>query len=106
MVFRSLAMAAMLVSSAVAQTVCGPTPTYSVCDIVFELDAQEMAAHPNPYLTVDLHAEIRSPRARTIAPAAFWDGGNRMVIRFAPTSDGQWDYRITSNIERFNNKQG
>ena len=99
-------MAAILASVAVAQTVCPATPTYSVCDIVFELDEKEMAAHPNPYLTVNIKAEIRSPRARTVAPMAFWDGGNRMVVRFAPTGEGQWDYKITSNIQRFHNKEG
>src|SRR5215217_6389964 len=104
MVLRSLVMAALFVTSAVAQTVCPTTPAYSACDIVFELDEKEMAAHPNPYLTVNIKAEIRSPRARTVAPMAFWDGGNRMVVRFAPTSEGQWDFKITSNIERFHNK--
>jgi hypothetical protein len=106
MVLRSLVLIAFAAVTASAQTVCAPTPAYSVCDIVLELDEKELAAHPNPYQTVNLRAEIRSPRARTIAPWAFWDGGNRMVIRFAPTSDGQWDYRVTGNIERFNNKQG
>ncbi|HYP05658.1 MAG TPA: DUF4038 domain-containing protein [Bryobacteraceae bacterium] len=106
MLFRSLALAATFACVTFAQTVCGPTPVYSVCELVFELDAQEMAAHPNPYLTVNLRAEIRSPRARTIAPSAFWDGGNRMVIRFSPSIEGQWDFRVTGNIARFHNKEG
>ena len=40
----------------------------------------EAAQHPNPYLTVQLHAEFRSPRHRTIMMPGFWDGGRRMVI--------------------------
>src|ERR1017187_7878561 len=80
-----------------AQKVCQPTPAYSPCEITFELSAAEMAAHPHPYRTVDLEAEFRSPRFRTFRMPAFWDGGNRMVIRFAPTDAGQWTFRTSSN---------
>ena len=31
---------------------------------------------------------------------AFWDGGHKMIIRFAPTEAGQWIYKITSNLKR------
>jgi hypothetical protein len=101
-----LLLAALAVTGAAAQTVCEPTAAYSRCELVFELDKQELAVHPNPYLTVQLHGEIRSPRYRTIAMPAFWDGGGRMVIRLAPTGPGDWEFRITSNIARFNGKQG
>lgn len=91
---------------ALAQQVCAPTPAYSPCEIVFELDEAEAKAHPNPFLTVDLRAELRSPRARTILMPAYWDGGRRMVIRFSPMDPGTWDFRLTSNLERFNGKLG
>jgi len=83
------------------QTVCQPTPAYSTCEIAFDLSAAEMAAHPSPYRTVELEAEFRSPRFRTFRMPAFWDGGNRMVIRFAPTEAGQWTFRTASNLTRF-----
>ena len=86
-------------------TVCPPTPAYSPCDIVFELSPAEMAAHPAPYRTVELEAEFRSPRFHTFRMPAFWDGGNRMVLRFAPTEAGQWTFRTTSNIARFDGQQ-
>src|SRR5437899_2500009 len=89
-----------------AQTTCPSMPLYTPCDIVFELNDAEAAAHPNPFLTVDLHAEFRSPRFRTFLMPAFWDGGRRMVIRFAPTEAGDWIYRLTSNIRRFEGQQG
>jgi hypothetical protein len=89
-----------------AQSPCANTLTYSYCDIPFELDDAEAAAHPNPYLTVQLHAEFRSPRFRTFLMPAFWDGGRRLVIRFAPTEAGDWIYRLTSNIRRFEGQQG
>jgi hypothetical protein len=89
-----------------AQTICGPTPTFSTCEIVFELSQAEAAANPNPYKTVELHAEFRSPRHRTFKMPAYWDGGGRIVIRFAPTEPGGWDFRVTSNIESLNGKVG
>ena len=106
MTLRALVVATALSGILLAQTPCPETPVYSPCDIVFELDEQEAAAHPNPYLSVELHAEFRSPEHRTFLIHAFWDGGRRMVIRFTPVEAGPWDYRVTSNIERFNGKQG
>ena len=32
-----------------AQSSCANTPAYTPCEMVFELSAQEAAAHPNPY---------------------------------------------------------
>jgi len=89
-----------------AQTACPTTPVYSPCDIVFELDDAEAAAHPNPFMTVDLRAEFRSPRHRTFLMPAFWDGGRKMIIRFAPTEAGDWDYRLSGNLKRFDSQTG
>ncbi|MBS1873114.1 MAG: DUF4038 domain-containing protein [Acidobacteria bacterium] len=85
---------------------CPATPAYSLCDLVFEMNDQDAAAHPNPYLTVKLHAEFRSPRHRTFLMPAFWTGGRKLVIRFAPDEPGDWAFRLTSNIDRFNDKEG
>ena len=89
-----------------AQTVCAPTPAYSPCDIIFDLTDEEMAAHPKPYTSVTLEAEFRSPHFHTYLMPAFWDGGRRMVVRFTPTEAGQWLFRVSSNIARFDGKQG
>jgi hypothetical protein len=89
-----------------AQTPCPTTAIYSPCDIVFELNETEAAANPNPYVSVDIHAEFRSPKHRTYLLPAFWDGGRRMVIRFAPTEAGDWDYRVSSNLQRFEGGTG
>jgi uncharacterized protein DUF5060/uncharacterized protein DUF4038 len=85
-----------------AQAPCANTPAYSSCDIPFDLPP----GHSDPYRTVELKAEFRSPRHRTFAMPAFWAGGNRMVIRFTPTEAGDWDYRVTSNLKEFDGKQG
>jgi hypothetical protein len=106
---QSRTLAALLFFSAVslqAQTACAPTPAFSPCEIVFELTQADFDAHANPYKTVDLHAEFRSPRHRTFLLPAYWDGGRRMVIRFTPTEAGAWDFRVTSNIAGFDGKTG
>ncbi|MCL5743710.1 MAG: DUF4038 domain-containing protein, partial [Acidobacteria bacterium] len=85
---------------------CQSAPIYTPCEIAFELSAEEAAAHPNPYLSVDIRGEFRSPRHRTFLMPAYWDGGRRMVIRFTAVDPGDWDYRITSNLARLNNQLG
>src|SRR5215471_21365974 len=91
-----------LAAIAYAQSPCANVPAYTSCDIVFELPAGQA----DPYKTVELKAEFRSPRHRTFAMPAFWAGGNRMVIRFTPTEAGDWDYRVTSNVKEFEGKTG
>ncbi|MCS6951796.1 MAG: DUF4038 domain-containing protein [Bryobacteraceae bacterium] len=97
---------ALLSLTAWGQTPCPPTPAYSPCDIVFELNEEEARAHPNPYVSVQLEAEFRSPRFRTLRMPGFWDGGRRMVIRFAPTEAGTWDFRVSSNVRRWDRSTG
>jgi hypothetical protein len=85
---------------------CDNTPAWSPCELVFELSAKAAAAHPDPYASVELRAEFRSPRMRTYALPAFWDGGGRMVLRFAPTEPGRWEYLLTSNIAEWDGLTG
>jgi hypothetical protein len=74
--------------------------------MAFELSAQDAAAHPHPYASVELRVEFRSPRLRTYALPGYWDGGNRMVVRFAPTEEGHWDYLVNSNVAGWDGKRG
>lgn len=106
MVRLSLALLAGATVPLYAQTECPATPIYTHCDIVFELNDSEAAVHPNPFVSVDLKVELRSPRHRTFLLPAFWDGGRRMVIRFTPVDPGQWDYRVSGNVARFAGKTG
>ena len=55
------------VTAAVAGTPCEGTPAYSPCELAFELSPADLAAHPNPYASVTLRIEFRSPRFRTYA---------------------------------------
>jgi hypothetical protein len=97
---------ALSLSSGWAQQPCASATTYTPCEFTFELSEKDAAAHPNPYVTVDLHAEFRSPRYRTFLMPAFWDGGRKIVIRFTPTEPGEWIYRLTSNIAEWDGKNG
>lgn len=106
MTVRLPLLCAALAVAAAAQPTCPATPTYQICELVFELDAKEAVTHPNPYLTAQLHIEFRSPRHRTFLLPAYWDGGNRLVVRFTPVDAGEWAFRISSNLARFDGKQG
>ncbi len=103
--FRTALLFGLSALAVSAQTVCPPTPAYTLCDITFELSSAETGSHANPYATVQLEAEFRSPRFRTFRIPGFWDGGGRMVIRFAPMEAGSWILRVTSNLERFDGKE-
>ena len=89
-----------------ATSPCNNTPAYSPCEVVFELSDKDAAAHPNPYLTVDVKVEFRSPRRRTLALPMYWDGGRRMVVRFSPNEVGEWDYKVSGNIAEWAEKSG
>jgi hypothetical protein len=88
-----------------AQTMCGATPLFSNCEITFELAGPDAAAHPKPYRDVELQIEFRSPRNRTFAIPAFWDGGQTLRIRFTPNETGAWSAHITSNVAAWNDKE-
>lgn len=102
--FLCLASTAFL-PLALAQTVCQSTPIFSTCEITFELTGADAAAHPAPYRDVDLRIEFRSPRARTFAIPAFWDGGTTLRVRFTPNEAGSWSGHVTSNVASWQDKQ-
>ncbi|MCU1326743.1 MAG: hypothetical protein JWN34_2113 [Bryobacterales bacterium] len=79
----------LLTAAGWAQTVCRPTPKFSPCDLVFDLPGTD------PAKTLDLHAEIRSPRHETVRANGFWDGGTRWVVRFTPDEAGPHTFRLT-----------
>ena len=74
--------------------------------MTFELNDAEAAAHPNIFASVDIHIEFRSPDHKTYLMPGFWAGGRKMVVRFSPTDAGHWDYRVSSNVARFEGKTG
>jgi Domain of unknown function (DUF5060)/Protein of unknown function (DUF4038) len=95
-----------IATAAVAGTACEGTPAYSPCEVAFELTPADLAVHPNPYGSITLRIEFRSPRFRTYAMPAFWDGAGKMIVRFTPPEAGQWTYKATSNVASFDGQQG
>jgi len=83
-------------TSLFAQNAC---PAWNACDLTFDLMPQENAAQ------AALRAEFRSPRHKTYLLRAFLDG-RKLVIRYAPTEAGAWDYRLTSNLPRLDGQTG
>ena len=83
-------------ASLFAQKAC---PAWSACDLTFDLLPQENPAQ------AELRAEFRSPRHKTYLLRAFVDG-RKLVIRYAPTESGAWDYRLTSNLKRLDGQTG
>ena len=78
---------------------CAMARAWSACDLAFELAAQEIPER------AELRAEFRSPRFKTYLLRAFVDD-RKLIIRFAPTEAGKWDYRLTSNLPRLDGQAG
>src|SRR5580704_10913251 len=108
MVRRSFAAAVVLLGwvGLRAQTPCANPVASMPCDFPVELTAEEAAAHPKPFETVQLRAEFRSPKKKTYLVPAFWDGGRKLVVRMGPTEAGNWDYKFASNLPRLQGKEG
>ena len=104
--FLALASAVTRAQTPPAASPCAGTPAYSPCEMVFELSDADSARHPNPYATVELSVNFRSPRQHSYALPGFWDGGRRMVVRFSPTEAGEWDYLVSSNIAAWDGRRG
>ena len=100
MVLRVFFMALFCAFAGRAQTVCGPTPRYSPCDILFDVpgatNGQGLA----------LQAEFRSPHHDTALVRAVWDGGTKWLIRYTPAESGEYTYRLTSDNAAFSGKEG
>lgn len=80
---------------------CSGTPAWSPCDWSFDLQPGE---NPDAF---ELRGEFRSPvKRKTYLLHAYRDGGRRFTIRWTPTEEGDWDYRLTSNVARLEGQSG
>ena len=50
--------------------------------------------YADPYRDAAVHAVFRHESGRELALDGFWDGGNRWIVRFAPTLTGIWRYEL------------
>ena len=88
-------------SLAHAQTTCPATPAYLALRNRFRADPRSRRRIPIPTdrrtaSRIPLAAPPNISHARLSGMAA-----SRMVIRFAPTEAGDWDYRVTSNLQPY-----
>ena len=81
-----------------AQTVCGPTPAYAICDITFDVPG---AIPPS----TELNAEFRGPSERTFLLRAFPRGAHQLIVRFSPFEAGAWTVRLSSTLAQFHDKE-
>ena len=71
---------------------------------LFEL-VMEGPSDGNPFLEVTFSALFSSGKEKVKVPG-FYDGEGIYRIRFSPHSQGQWDYRTTSNLEELDGQSG
>jgi len=101
----ALAALAGFAQPAVAQTpaalaaTCSQAVAWSACDMTFDLSGPENT----PQAT--LQAEFRSPHYKTILIHAFHEGSH-LVLRFAPTEAGTWNYRLIGSLTRLDGQTG
>lgn len=102
---RAAVLGLLFAASLPAVEVCTSAAVYQPCEITIELSEAEAQAHPNPFVSVELRAEFRSPDGgRTKVMSGYFDGGRIMRIRFSPDFPGRWDLRLISNLESIDRK--
>ncbi len=79
--------------------------TFLPCELTFSWQPAELPPNASPYKDELLNVEFRSPNHVTYLMHAFWPGGQSLKVRFSPTEAGQWTYRITSALKRFDNQE-
>ncbi len=88
-------------STALAQSAFCPGATaWTPCDLAFDLTPAEDSAG------FELHGEFRSPHHKTYGLRAFREGDHHYILRFTPTEGGDWEYRLSSSVARFNGEEG
>lgn len=72
---------------------------YEKLELVVTLEAAAENGHPydNPYdaRQVDFTAVFTGPDGREWSVPGFWDGEESWRIRFVPSAEGEWRYRLT-----------
>jgi hypothetical protein len=64
---------------------------------VVEIKLTSTKNYVRPFDEVEITATFTGPGGKTINRPAFWDGGSTWVIRFAPTTIGEWKMTTDCN---------
>ncbi len=59
---------------------------------VAEISLGSETDYDNPYADAEVDVRFEGPGGAVIDRPAFWDGGNRWKVRFAPTAPGTWQW--------------
>ena len=51
----------------------------------------------NPYVEAEFDVAFVHEDGLVLRRPAFWDGGNTWRVRFAPTLEGRWDWRVRAS---------
>src|SRR5579872_6481826 len=100
------ALAAHAQTPAPAASPCSGTPSYSTCELVFDLNDADAARNPDVYRSVSLTVNFRAPSQHSYVLPGFWDGGRRLVVRFSPVEAGDWDYLVSSSVGAWDGQKG
>lgn len=68
------------------------TQKWTATDIV--LNAKK--TYGNPYTEQAINCQFTGPQGQKMTIPAFWDGGQKWVIRFAPPVVGKWTYTVSA----------
>ncbi len=66
---------------------------------VTELTFNSNKSYGDPFNDVNLDALFTHSDGTVLKVPAFWNGGNKWVVRFAPTLTGKWTYRTSCTDE-------
>ncbi len=60
---------------------------------VFQTSFQSAKRYPNSFTDVEVSVAFRQGGKRWVMPA-FWEGGGKWTVRFAPPAEGEYRYRV------------
>lgn len=83
-----------------AQTLHDPVRRWEIFEATFDGPSTG-----NPFVDVQISA-IFSIENRSVHAEGFYDGEGKYKIRLMPDAEGEWSYRINSNVSTLNGKTG
>jgi hypothetical protein len=101
------ALALQITAFAAAPVDCAQgARSFLPCEVSFDWKAGDLPQGVDPYRSETIRVEFRSPNHKTYLMRAFGDGAHTLRVRFSPTEPGQWAYRVTGPIARYNDQEG
>ncbi|MHC4404085.1 MAG: DUF5060 domain-containing protein [Planctomycetota bacterium] len=66
---------------------------------VFETSYESKKTYANPFIDVEVNVFFRSGDKQWVVPA-FWAGGGKWTVRFAPPMQGEYTFHVESSGPR------